>query len=160
MTGIMETRIPPAVEYRLSVLQLTEYDKHQLQLNPSHHISPQVHGASSAAFRLPTTSHIQYALHLSSLSYANTTAHRLMLLLPNDFCLLVFDDGQGHSHVFAEPVQILSDALTRGLGTAKKTFQHEKIGGAFLLAYDETKRMLAVCVERKVLPFGIELWTN
>jgi hypothetical protein len=148
----METRLPPSIEYSLSVLQLTEYDKHQLQLDPSHRVSPQVHGASSATFGLPTTSHIQYALYLFSLLSAEASVHRLMQLLPNDFCLLVFDDGQGHSHVFAEPVQLLSNALARGLGTAKKKLQHEKIGGAFLLAYDETKRMLAVCVERKVLP--------
>jgi hypothetical protein len=71
-------------------------------------------------------------------------------MLPDRYCLLVYDDGQGHSHIFAEPLHLLNDALGRGASAAKKTLQHEKIGGPFLLAYDETKRMLAVCVERKV----------
>ena len=50
--------------------------------------------------------------------------------------------------IFLEPLQSLAAAVRNG--RIKKTVHAEKIGGNALFAYDETKRMLAVCGVEKV----------
>ena len=52
--------------------------------------------------------------------------------------------------VFLERYQDIERAIEAG--HPKKILHGEKIGHPFLLAYDETKRMLAVCGTEKVSP--------
>jgi hypothetical protein len=65
-----------------------------------------------------------------------------MRLLPGENCLLVIDQGDGSIVLYLERVQNLGLAIRRG--ACKKTLQKDKIGDRVLLAYNETKRTLAV----------------
>jgi hypothetical protein len=65
-----------------------------------------------------------------------------MRLLPGENCLLVYDQGDGSIVLYMERVQNLGNAIRRS--AYKKALQKDKIGNHVLLAYDETKRTLAV----------------
>lgn len=78
---------------------------------------------------------------------------RHLQLLQADRCLLVIDDVDGDFMVYLERIHDLSAAVAAGRN--KKRVVKQKIGDQVLLAYDETKRMLAVCGAEKVSRNGI-----
>ncbi len=69
-------------------------------------------------------------------------------LLQDERCLLIVDTGRGEIEVYLESNHDLGHALQHQ--RPKKSLRQEKIGGQYLLAYDETKRMLVVCATEKV----------
>ena len=65
--------------------------------------------------------------------------------MQDDRCLLVVE-CQREVWIFLERVDTINGALHRDPNPAfKKKLHREKIGNDFLLAFDESKRMLAVC---------------
>lgn len=69
-------------------------------------------------------------------------------LLANDKCLLVVDDPSGNLMIYCERMSSLDTALRNR--KHRKILHRDKIGQDLLLTFDETKRMLAVCVTEKV----------
>jgi hypothetical protein len=75
----------------------------------------------------------------------------VQLLLANNL-LLIYNNGHGSIMIYLEPIQTMGLAIQRG--ASKKALREDKLGGAALFAYDESKRMLAVCVKLQVRIFG------
>ena len=61
--------------------------------------------------------------------------------------MLVVVDRTGNLNVYLESLAGMDAAISRGRG---KSLNREKIGEVFLLAYDESKKMLAVVSSDKV----------
>ena len=72
----------------------------------------------------------------------------LFQLLQDERCLLAIQNANGEIKIFLERNDTVSQAIQRQI--SKKTLHTDKIGHDFLLTYDETKRMLAVCATEKV----------
>lgn len=73
---------------------------------------------------------------------------RHLQLLQDDRCLLVI----GYTHevlIYLEKIDSIENAVHNS--RFKKRLHKEKIGNDFLLAFDESKRMLAVCATDKVI---------
>ena len=68
-------------------------------------------------------------------------------LLQNDKLLLIVIDRAGNLLIFLESFAAMDHAVKR---ERPKTLHRDKIGHDFLLAFDESKRMLAVCASTKV----------
>ena len=69
-------------------------------------------------------------------------------MLEGEKLLLVVADRAGNLNVYLDRLEGMDGAITRGRG---KPLNREKIGQEFLLAYDESKKMLAVVSSDKVL---------
>ncbi|KAI1789535.1 hypothetical protein LXA43DRAFT_892776, partial [Ganoderma leucocontextum] len=122
-----ETFTKPEVRYTLHPLELRQDDAHRMREDPSHVPVPQLRPYSaSTSFTLPADTYIVYA-HL----------------LPQSRALLVTRDHTGEGKVYVSPITNLQSAL-QGKRPAKE-LKRDKIGETFLLAYDEAKRILAVC---------------
>lgn len=76
------------------------------------------------------------------------TIHRFSRLLQDNRCLLAIQNAQKEIHIFLEKAESITGAIE--IGHSKKMFHRDKIGSDFLFAYDEIKRMLAVCAVDKV----------
>ncbi|TFY78518.1 hypothetical protein EWM64_g5495 [Hericium alpestre] len=126
MVGSRESTLDAAVEFTVYQLQLTTEHRHNLQLDPTFIPTPTINQYNKYAFRLPLSYRI-----------------RLAQLLENDKMLLILDDGSGKISVYLESLATLDGAI--GRQKVKKTLHQEKIGRDFSFAFDETKRMLAVC---------------
>ena len=72
-----------------------------------------------------------------------------MQLLENDRLLLIIQDNQGRLFVFLETLAKIGHSIERN--KFKKQLYQEKIGHDFILSFDESKRMLAICASSKVL---------
>ncbi|KAI0921705.1 hypothetical protein AcW2_006594 [Taiwanofungus camphoratus] len=133
VTGQRETHTEPALRYTILPIDLTEGDKHQLQLDGLFVPTPRIHSNSASHFELP----VDYViLHIQ--------------LLSGGKCLLIIDDKNGGIKVMLESLTTMNSALSRSGSAAKKTLRREKIGKNCLLAFDEEKRMLAVLSTSKV----------
>jgi hypothetical protein len=78
------------------------------------------------------------------------TVSRRCQLLERDRLLLITSNFRGDLRIFLERLVNIDQALARHNGW-KKQLVAEKIGGQSLLAFDETRRMLAICSTDKVL---------
>lgn len=87
-----------------------------------------------------------------------------MQLLAQGKCLLIFDDRRGYVKIFLESLHEMDSAIRRSSEqrTEKKQLPTDKLGAEFILAYDETKRMLAVCgtLEVRSQPSSFQQPTN
>ncbi|KAF7982845.1 hypothetical protein HWV62_25812 [Athelia sp. TMB] len=130
LSGTHETLQEPVIEHKIHLLDLTAEDKHNMQLDQMFIPSPQ--DKFSHSFSLPIS---------SSLAHVQ--------LLQDDRILLVVAERTGKLLIFLERLDCIDQALIRG---ASKTQLHrDKIGSDFLLAYDESKRMFAVCSSAKLM---------
>jgi len=68
---------------------------------------------------------------------------RFVQIINGDMCLLILDNRHGKLYVFLEDITTLNMAIERG--KYKKLLHHDKLGQTCVMAYDESKRMLAVC---------------
>ncbi|KAH8977868.1 hypothetical protein EDB86DRAFT_3091364 [Lactarius hatsudake] len=123
--GRKETLQNQEVEYKIHILRLLADQKHNLQLDPSYVPVPVLNERLSQSFRVPSETVVKYA-HL----------------LEGDRILLGLVDAQGN-------VMILLDRLSRIDATIlsrsyAKFFYQDKIGQTCLIAFDESKRMLAI----------------
>jgi hypothetical protein len=58
VSGSKQRRKPPTLHYKISALQLTEDDKHRLQLDSTYVPSPRFHAGFSSDFSLPIEAQI------------------------------------------------------------------------------------------------------
>ncbi|KAI9437934.1 hypothetical protein BJY52DRAFT_1381767 [Lactarius psammicola] len=119
------------IEYSIHTLRLLADQRHNLQLDPSYVPIPVLNERLSQSFRVPSETVVKYA-HL----------------LEGDRILLCLVDSQGN-------IGILLDRLNR-IGGAIRSRSHakflngDKIGQACFFAFDESKRMLAVCASARM----------
>ncbi|KAF8122287.1 hypothetical protein EV363DRAFT_1555266 [Boletus edulis] len=126
ITGARALQQEPTAVYTVHVMNLTEEDKHQLQLNPSAIPSPRFRRKHT--FNLPLGHSIMHAQ-----------------LLESDKILMVIAGCSGNLFVYLDSLASIAGAVARGRG---KCLNREKIGQDFLLAYDEAKKLLVVLSEK------------
>ena len=89
------------------------------------------------------------ALDIYCLYSSYTYSSRHIQLLENNKCSLVVGDCRlGNLFIFCEEVFAMDTAIKNQ--RHKKLLHRDKIGHEFLLAFDEARRMLALCATRKV----------
>ncbi|KAH9959519.1 hypothetical protein BJV74DRAFT_984284 [Russula compacta] len=125
ISGRQESLQNQEIECHVYTLRLRSDQRHNLQLDYSFVPTPVVNERLSQSFCVPSDTIVKYA-HL----------------LEGDRILVVLVDSQGN-------VMILLERLTRIDAAIKnrsyaKFFHKDKIGQTCLIAFDETKRMLAV----------------
>ncbi|KAI6032571.1 hypothetical protein F5J12DRAFT_779054 [Pisolithus orientalis] len=121
ISGARETQEDPMTCFTVHTMSLMEQDKHDLQLDPSIIPSPR--------FRF------EYKF-------------RRAQLLEGEKLLLIVSDRVGNVMVYLDHLTVIDAAIGRGRG---KSLNREKIGQDFVLAFDESKRMLSVVSSDKLL---------
>ncbi|KIJ06916.1 hypothetical protein PAXINDRAFT_19882 [Paxillus involutus ATCC 200175] len=129
ISGSRESQEDPMVICTVHLMNLTTQDQHELQLNPTAIPSPRFKFTHS--FKLPQGHSVVRAQ-----------------LLEGEKLLLVVADRNGNLTVYLEGLAGVDGAIQRGRG---KALNREKIGQDFLLAYDESKRMLGVVSSDRLL---------
>ncbi|KAF8428955.1 hypothetical protein L210DRAFT_3508644 [Boletus edulis BED1] len=129
ISGSRESQQDSMAIYTVHLLNLTTQDQHELQLNPSAIPSPR--------FKF----HYRFTLPLG---HSVVRAQ----LLEGKRLLLVTSNHARHLSVYLDRLEGIDDAIARSRG---KLLDHEKIGHNFLLAYDESKKTLAVVSSDKLL---------
>ncbi|KAH8986525.1 hypothetical protein EDB86DRAFT_2809505 [Lactarius hatsudake] len=123
----------PKLEFWVHLMDLSSGDKHNMQMNRKHIPSPTVNTKLSSRFNIPIG--LDIAFH-----------H----LLENGRLLLILVNRERFSIYLARPAAM--DAAVRG--GPLKTLNRDKLGlggdSDILFAFDETKRMLAVCSSIKL----------
>ena len=71
-----------------------------------------------------------------------------MHLLVNERCLLILADSQGNVLFYCDKLSAINNAVFQR--RSRKVLHRDKIGQDFRTAFDESKRMLAVCSTVKV----------
>ncbi|KAI6111763.1 hypothetical protein EV401DRAFT_2075101 [Pisolithus croceorrhizus] len=127
--GLRESEEDPTTCYTVYPMNVTEEDKHNLQLDPSSIPSPRVR------FRHP------FQLPLGHIILRAQ-------LLEGEKLLLIVADRVGNISVYLETLTAMRGAIQR---ERCKLLKREKIGQDFHLAFDESKRMLGVVSSDKLL---------
>ncbi|KAI5998963.1 hypothetical protein F5J12DRAFT_784806 [Pisolithus orientalis] len=127
--GLRESQEDPVTCYTVHPMNVTEEDKHNLQLDPSSIPSPR--------FRFQ---------HPFELPLGHTILRAQ--LLERERLLLIVADRVGNIFVYLETLTAMHGAIQRG---HCKALKREKIGQDFHIAFDESKRMLAVVSSDKLL---------
>ncbi|KIJ14073.1 hypothetical protein PAXINDRAFT_100399 [Paxillus involutus ATCC 200175] len=122
LRGTTKRRKDQLQRYTIHMMDLGRNDRHELQLNPSFIPTPRFHQT--------------HVFHLSP----DLLISRAQLL-EGENILLAVTDRQGDLYVYYERLTNIDAALSRGPG---KQMHRAKIGQNFLLAFDESKRMLCV----------------
>ncbi|KAF9231472.1 hypothetical protein BU15DRAFT_68308 [Melanogaster broomeanus] len=128
LSGTMEHSEDQFQQYTIHLMALDRNDRHELQLNPSFMPTPRFH--QSHKFRLPPDFVISRAQ-----------------LLEDEKILLAVTDRVGNSYIYYENLTTIDNALARK--TAKQ-MHGGKVGQNFILAFDESKRMLCVVATSKL----------
>ena len=129
-------------------MDLTSDDRQIMKFNPNHLPKPAINDQRSSYFHLPLGVRVVYEFNSVTL-----IVRRFMLifsfhkLLENERLLLILADRDKYS-VYLERLSELDAAIQRGKPI--KALNHAEVGGDVLFAYDEMKRMLAVCAPTKV----------
>ncbi|KAG6331499.1 hypothetical protein ID866_7590 [Astraeus odoratus] len=126
--GARETQEDPMTCFTIYPMGLTEQDQHNLQLDPSTIPSPRF--SFEHKFRL----------------LQGYTVMRAQLI-QGEKLLLIVADRPGNLTVYLEHLTAIDPAITRGRG---KALNREKIGQEFVLAFDESKRMLSIVSSDKM----------
>ena len=143
--GARETQEDPMTRFTIRTMSLTEQDKHDLQLNPSTIPSPRFR--FEHVFQLPQGYTIICVCPILKRQPLNRLGSRRAQLLPSDRLLLIVADRLGNLTVYLESLTGIDGAVSRRRG---KQLNREKIGQDFVLAFDESKRMLSVVSSDKV----------
>ncbi|KAH7910222.1 hypothetical protein BJ138DRAFT_1127056 [Hygrophoropsis aurantiaca] len=128
VSGSSESLDEPALVFTIHLLNMTTQDCHNLQLDPAFIPSPLCRAAHT--FRLPLGHKITHAQ-----------------LLQGEKLLLVVVDSAGNLLIYLERLSMIDNAIER---RRNKVFHQDKIGQEFILAFDESKNMLAVCASAKL----------
>ncbi|KAI0751603.1 hypothetical protein C8Q80DRAFT_1158351 [Daedaleopsis nitida] len=117
----------PEVRYTVYPLELTQVDSQRMRVQEdSKHVpTPVVHAQSAASFTLPTDTTVLY-----------------MHLLSNGRFMVVTRERTKDCSIYLSPLNTIDAALRR---RPLKILKRDKVGEHFLYAYDESKRMFAVC---------------
>ncbi|KAI6095859.1 hypothetical protein F5141DRAFT_1012708, partial [Pisolithus sp. B1] len=129
ISGARETQEDPVTCFTVHSMDLTEQDKHNIQLDASTIPSPR--------FRF------EYRFRLTQ-GYTVLRAQ----MLQGEKLLLIVIDRIGNLMVYLEHLTTIDAAIARGRG---KKLNREKIGQDFVLAFDESKRMLSIVSSDKLL---------
>ncbi|KAI6143616.1 hypothetical protein BKA82DRAFT_3983845 [Pisolithus tinctorius] len=129
VSGVRETREEPMTYFTVHTMSLTEQDKHSLQLDAS--IVPSPHFRFKYEFRLAQ-------------GYTILRAQ----LLEGEKLLLIVLDRVGNLMVYLDRLTAIDAIISQGRG---KSLNREKIGQDFVLAFDESKRMLSIVSSDKLL---------
>ncbi|KIO11026.1 hypothetical protein M404DRAFT_127237 [Pisolithus tinctorius Marx 270] len=129
VSGARETQEDPMTCFTVHSMSLTEQDKHDLQLDASIIPSPR--------FRFE---------HKFRLTQGYTVLRAQ--LLEGEKLLLIVTDRVGNLTVYLDHLTAIDAAIARGRG---KILNREKIGQDFVLAFDESKRMLSIVSSDKLL---------
>ncbi|KAG2116832.1 hypothetical protein DEU56DRAFT_984881 [Suillus clintonianus] len=129
ITGSRESFEEPKLKFTVHPMQLTTQDLHSLQLDSSTIPSPKFR--NSFSFWLP-------------LGHSVARAQ----LLPGEKILLATTDRFGNLTVYLERLTAIEGALA--IGSRGKKLNRDKIG-EFILAFDESKRVLTVVATEKLL---------
>ncbi|KAI9460706.1 hypothetical protein F5148DRAFT_1276740 [Russula earlei] len=127
VTGRRVEPVEPKLEFLIHLMDLTSDDKHNMQSNPKHVPNPVVSDRRSVPFHLPLGLHI--------------------VLLANRRLLIVLADRDKYA-IYLEPLSEMDAAIQRAKPI--KPLNRDKVGEDLLFAYDETKRLLAVCAPAKM----------
>ncbi|PPQ72320.1 hypothetical protein CVT26_007277 [Gymnopilus dilepis] len=125
-------RMDPYLDYKINVFELTSEDRQNLQLDPTCIPTPAVNERLSFSFNLPPEYGILHAQ-----------------LLPESKLLLLVDDRKDTILVFCDTLSQIGNAV-KGR-RSRKQIRREKTGQDVLIAFDEGKRMLAICAASKFL---------
>ncbi|KAG1764551.1 hypothetical protein EDD22DRAFT_883267 [Suillus occidentalis] len=120
----------PVYEFSVHLMQLMEHDQHSLKMDPTAIPSPRFAGRHAHSFKLPLGDSVARAQ-----------------LLSGDRILLATTDRYGNLMVFLESLNAIEGALNVGRG---KKLNRDKIG-EFILAFDESKRLLSVVARDKLM---------
>lgn len=101
--------------------------------------------------------------HLRDLTYKFSVPTdfeiRHIQLLSKKRCLLILDDGKRNMYVYLDPLNDLYNAVQNK--KHKKPLHAEKYGHSAIIAYDETKRILAVCTSTLLnVSYATELFSS
>ncbi|KAI0796918.1 hypothetical protein C8Q75DRAFT_796658 [Abortiporus biennis] len=131
ISGMKEQQIEAGLKYSISGFHLREEDINEMRFNPSHVPSLKVHAQLHFDFKLPMGHTLIY-----------------LRLIDENRCLLVVETVGGAIKIFLAPHNDLGRDVENN--APKRTLYKEKIGGDFLITYDETKRFLAICGSEKL----------
>ncbi|KAG1840861.1 hypothetical protein C8R48DRAFT_739797 [Suillus tomentosus] len=130
ISGQREYFQDPVCEFSVHLMQLMEHDQHSLKMDPTMIPSPKFTGRHVYSFKLPLGDSVARAQ-----------------LLSGDKILLATTDRHGNLMVFLESLHAIEGALAQSRG---KKLNRDKIG-EFILAFDESKRLLSVVAREKLL---------
>ncbi|KAG1886418.1 uncharacterized protein F5891DRAFT_1082392 [Suillus fuscotomentosus] len=131
ISGQREYFQDPVCEFSVHLMQLMEHDQHSLKMDPTMIPSPKFTGRHMYSFKLPLGDSVARAQ-----------------LLSGDKILLATTDRHGNLMVFLESLHAIEGALTHQ--SRGKKLNRDKIG-EFILAFDESKRLLSVVAREKLL---------
>ncbi|KAF9231332.1 hypothetical protein BU15DRAFT_68422 [Melanogaster broomeanus] len=138
--GSRESQVDAMVTYTVHLMNLTTQDQHELQLHPTAIPSPRFKFTHSFKLR---------------------QGHSVIRaqLLDGEKLLLVVANPVGNLMIYLAGLAGMDGAIQHGRG---KALNREKIGQDFILAYDESKRMLGVASSDKALgsPINLTAWYN
>ncbi|KAG1848075.1 hypothetical protein DFJ58DRAFT_729977 [Suillus subalutaceus] len=121
ISGRREYFQDPVCEFSVHLMQLMEHDQHSLKMDPTIIPSPKVHWEA------------RVLVQVASRGFG-------------DKILLATTDRHGNLMVFLESLHAIEGALNQGRG---KKLNRDKIG-EFILAFDESKRLLSVVAREKL----------
>ncbi|KIJ12353.1 hypothetical protein PAXINDRAFT_14830 [Paxillus involutus ATCC 200175] len=122
ITGRRESLKEATLLFTIYLMHLTTQDQHELQLDPTTVPNPRF--KESHSFQLPLGFSVSHAQ-----------------LLEGDRLLLALVDRNANLHLFLDHLNSIESSIERERG---KMLHRDKIGEEFLLAFDESQRMLAV----------------
>lgn len=131
------------------------YDRRQAQHADGPQVYPVARCQSAAFSLLPVESRSK-----DCVCWHETSQGKLLIvrftrhaqLLENDRLLLIVQDNQGNLFVFLEALAGIDFAIAHN--KHKKQLHREKIGQDFILTFDESKKMLALCSSTKACVFS------
>jgi hypothetical protein len=148
ISGHREVLEEPKLEFRVHIIDLTSDDRQSIQFNPKHIPHPATNDRRSSVFHLPIGPRIVYEyyfLRLSSL--ASSYFFSFSQLLENEKLLLILADRDKY-YIYLQHLSNMDAAIQQG--KTIKVLPLKKVGEDLLFAFDEVKRMLAVCSSLKV----------
>ncbi|KAI9443812.1 hypothetical protein H4582DRAFT_1039790 [Lactarius indigo] len=130
LTGRREGLQPPQIKLRVHLMDLTDDDRHNMQLDAKYIPTPTINDRLSSSFHLPLRAELSF-----------------YQLLEDQKLLLVLASSERFS-VFLERLPVLDMAIQPGKSI--KSLNRDKLGQKVLFSFDEAKRVLAVCASTKL----------
>ncbi|KAH9963060.1 hypothetical protein BJV74DRAFT_880022 [Russula compacta] len=130
ITGRRDALKDHQLEFHVHLMNFTSADKQNMQLNPKYIPSPTVNERQSYCF------HVSIGMEIA-----------FCRILENEKLLLVLID-QDWVSIYLERLATIDMVIRRNRPI--KAFNREKLGQDVLFAFDEAKRVLAVCVSIKL----------
>ena len=140
VTGERTSETKPSVCYTLHPFKLTQDDEHALATNPTVIPQPLCSPSFDVSFSLPIGFTIRHVPADVFSPTTNATSRHFQLLSANKYFLVV--DGSDALIIYIESLTQLNSAVAAN--AYKTKLYHERIGKDFVLAFDETRRAMAI----------------